>query len=579
MKKLLTFALILSLSLALSLSACHSAPPKTTLTYLYNTSESHRAIGEYLQALFAQVGVNLKLQNQEWQTFLDTKRQGDFGLARNSWLADYDHPICFLDMWTSTSGHNDAGLGQGQHASLTVYDLDLTPYGYDIHVQNGTWAQTYDQLIATIKTCQDKDTSYALMHLAEDMLMATGCVMPIYYYTDIYLLDPQVKGFYTNPMGYKYLMHTTREDGKDSLALCLASQPQSLDPALCATADGATLISHLCAGLAKWQPNDRGEVVLVPDMAEALSEGVSHPDGSVTYTYRIKENAKWSNGDPVTSRDFAESWQRAASAEVGGSYGYLFDVIGRDSQGNLAVTTPDSATLTVTLTVPTPYWEQLLAMAVYFPVHSQNRGDLHGTWATSPATYISNGGYTMTGWVQDSLITLQKNPNYPDHDGVTMPTLQFYLSGDSNNMLTNFKNGDWQLIDDIPTGEIASVKASYPHAYHQTGLIGTYYVTWNVNKSILPVGSTLSGAEAYTAETQIRQAVATLIDRDYVVEHIAMGGQVPATSFVAMGMTDADGGQFYKNAGHGEGYTGYFDTSEEARARAKEVLEGYYGGA
>jgi oligopeptide transport system substrate-binding protein len=182
-----------------------------SLTYLYNTSESHKAIGEYLQSALAAVGINMQLENQEWNTFLETRKAGDYSIARNGWLADYNDPICFLDMWTTASGNNDVQFGKGAHQSVAAYSLDLTDLGYDTKVTDGTWAETYDVLISDIKTCTDTETRYALMHKAEDLLMQTGAICPLYFYTDIYMIDSSVKGFFSNPLGYKYFMYCTIE--------------------------------------------------------------------------------------------------------------------------------------------------------------------------------------------------------------------------------------------------------------------------------------------------------------------------------------------------------------------------------
>ena len=119
-----------------------------TLKYLYNTNEGHKAIGEYIQSALATVGITMTMENQEWNTFLNTRKDGDFSVARNGWVADYTDPICFLDMWISNSGNNDVQYGKGAHANLKIYDLDLTSFGLDIKVENGTWAETYDVLIA-----------------------------------------------------------------------------------------------------------------------------------------------------------------------------------------------------------------------------------------------------------------------------------------------------------------------------------------------------------------------------------------------------------------------------------------------
>jgi oligopeptide transport system substrate-binding protein len=180
-----------------------------TLTYLYNTSEGHKAIGEAIQSTFAGVGITMNLENQEWATFLDTRKAGNYSIARNGWLGDYNDPISFLDMWTSASGNNDVQFGKGANANVAAYSLDLTDLGYDVKVENGTWAETYDVVIGLVKKCTDTKTRYALMHRAEDLLMSTGCICPVYYYTDLYMISDSVNGFYSSPLGYKYFLYCT----------------------------------------------------------------------------------------------------------------------------------------------------------------------------------------------------------------------------------------------------------------------------------------------------------------------------------------------------------------------------------
>ena len=220
----------------------------------------------------------------------------------------------------------------------------------------------------------------------------------------------------------------------------------------------------------------------------------------------------------------------------------------KDDDGNflnpdaqLNVVALDEKTLQVTTANYVAYWNELLAFPTYFPV----REDVvsNDAWATDPSTYVCNGPYTMESWEHNSVITLVKNPNFYDADEITMETINFYLSDDANNMLSNFKNGDWELIDDVPTNEIASLKAEYPDEFVVAGQIGTYYVCWNINEDILPASSTLTGAEAEQAKAEIRNAIGLLCDRNYIVEEIGQAGQIPASSFVAMGMTNPDGTQ------------------------------------
>ena len=365
--------------------------------------------------------------------------------------------------------------------------------------------------------------------------------------------------------------------GPSSIAVCLASEPDTIDPALNSAVDGATLVAHLFSGLAKWDQDEDGALVIAPDAAKELVEGVVNEDGTVTYTYTLRDGLKWSDGKDVTAADFEYAWKRAASTALGADYGYMFEVV-KGYPDELAVKALDEKTLEVTLANSVAYWNELLAFPTYFPV----REDVvaNEAWATDASTYVSNGAYKMTGWEHNSVITLEKNPDFVDADQITMDKIEFYLSDDANNMLTNFENGSWQLIDDVPTNEIANLKVNYPTEFVVAGQIGTYYVCWNINEQILPASSTLTGAEAEAAKAEIRKAISLLFDRNYIVEEIGQAGQAPASSFVAMGMTNPDGSQFYQTAGGNDGYYGYYNVSADALesnfASAIETLKKYY---
>ncbi len=369
-----------------------------------------------------------------------------------------------------------------------------------------------------------------------------------------------------------------------SLNVCIASEPDTLDPALNSSVDGATMCAHLFQGIAKWIDNN-GAIEPAADAVKELVAGTDNADGTVTYVYTLRDGLKWSDGKDVKASDFEYAWKRAASATLGADYGYMFDIIvgyGLDDVDGLAplsVVADDAAkTLTVTLNNRVMYWEELLAFPAYYPVRKDVVAD--EAWATKPETYICNGPYTIDSWANNSVIVLKKNANFVDAASITMDTLNFYLSDDANNMLANFKNGSWQLIDDVPTNEIANLKTQYPTEFKVAGQIGTYYVCWNINKTLLPADSTLTGVEAEKANEEIRKALSLLLDRNYIVEEVAQGGQVPAGSFVAMGMTEADGKtEFYKVAGNVAG-GGYYkvdkDSFEANFAEAVETLKKYY---
>ncbi|HOP10411.1 MAG TPA: peptide ABC transporter substrate-binding protein [Oscillospiraceae bacterium] len=171
------------------------------LSYIFNTSTGHQKIAEYLQAVFGTYGFTINVSSQEWGTFLNTRKNGDYSIARNGWLGDYNDPISFLDMWTTNSGNNDTQFGR---------DANATYAGYSYNGQTGlTWAESYDVIIAAVKASKDPVERFALMHQAENLLMSTGCICPLYYYTDIYMISPSIDGFFASPLGFKYFMYAS----------------------------------------------------------------------------------------------------------------------------------------------------------------------------------------------------------------------------------------------------------------------------------------------------------------------------------------------------------------------------------
>lgn len=394
------------------------------------------------------------------------------------------------------------------------------------------------------------------------------------------------KGSYPTPV-------TTEATKLQEISVCLGGEPDTIDPALNSAAYTATITLHLFSGLTKWVQDENGNLAIMADAAVSLPEPTENVDGTVTYVYTIG-NSFWSDGRPVTAQDFVFAWNRAASPELAGNYHYMFDVVKgyaemweTDEEGNflnkdakLAVKAIDDKTLEITLISDVPYWKELLAFPVFFPTREDVVSD--ESWATEPETYICNGPYIIEAWSHDSVITLGRNPHYANPEAVSMDQINFYLSSDANNMLLNFKNGDWQMIEEVPTNEIANMKVNYEDEFKIVGQIGTYFAFWNVNYEILPVSSDLTGVEAEKARAEIRSALSLLLDRNYVVEQITQSGQVPASSFVAMGLLNNDGSEFYKTAGNYEtnGYFGYFDTSEEAMSanieKAIQTLKKYY---
>ena len=417
---------------------------------------------------------------------------------------------------------------------------------------------TYDNMISEIKSETDFAKRTDLMHQAEDVLMANGCVIPIYYYNDIYLQKDYVSGIYANLFQTKFFMYTEMANGSDTLRLNLASEPDYLDPALNSSVDGACLAANSFSGLYTYNADG----VCVP----ACAEGYTVTDDGLTYTVTLKSGLKWSDGSDLTAADFEYSWKRAAADETAADYSYMFS--GFDGYPNINVTAKDDVTLEFVLAAPCAYMEDLMAFPTFYPV-KQSEVEGYADWQTSPggwcteAGFVSNGAYVCTGWDHDVSMTYEKNPYWADN--VKVEKLEFMLSADDTAIYAAYNAGDIDFADSVPTDEVKTLMDN--PEFHIIDTLGTYYVAFNAKSAIFE-GKTPEQAAC------MRLAFSMLIDRDYICENIGQTGQVAANSFIPLGMADGNGGVFKSDAA-----VGYFDAyainndREGTIARAREMLE------
>ena len=172
------------------------------------------------------------------------------------------------------------------------------------------WAD-YDALIAEIKATTDFAKRAELMHQAEDILMDTGAVLPIYYYNDVYMAKEGLTGYYSNAYATKFFMYADYGDNT-TLRLQLASEPDKLDPALNSSVDGACLAANSFGGLYTYDANG--------ELAPNFATGYTVSEDGLTYVFTIRDGLKWSDGSDLTAKDFEYSWKRAAADETAADY-------------------------------------------------------------------------------------------------------------------------------------------------------------------------------------------------------------------------------------------------------------------
>lgn len=424
--------------------------------------------------------------------------------------------------------------------------------------------EEYNTLIADIKKETDLAKREEMMHKAEDILMDTWAVIPLYYYNDVYMQSTDVTGLYANMFGYKYVAFAQAPGNK--LSLQFASEPNKLDPALNSTVDGACLAILGFSGLYAY--NEDGE--LVPELADSYEMS----EDGLTYTFTMKEDLKWSDGEKLDAEDVAYSWNRMADPNTGADYSYLADGIARKDDETLDVeASEDGKTFTVKLSAPCAYFLDLCAFPAFFPVPQQSveaapDADTNpGAWCVE-AGFVSSGPFVCKEWKHNESMTYEKNPNYFRADEVTLEKVELMLSSDDTAIYNAFKDGSLQFIDSISTDEMENAKKT--EEFHKVPYLGTYYSGFNVNSDLFK-GKTIDQAKA------MRQAFTLLIDRQYIVDAIAQADQEVANTFIPTGMMDGNGGDFREND---DAYTypdeanvGYYDPTTVDTEKAIELLK------
>ncbi len=301
-------------------------------------------------------------------------------------------------------------------------------------------------------------------------------------------------------------------------------EPETIDPTMNTSVDGASLINHVFEGLMKI--NDKSEVVY------GVAESHTVSDDGLVYTFKIRDDAKWSDGTDLTAESFVYSWQRLVNPETASDYNYMIDMVlnaneimaGEKDKSELGIKAIDPKTLEVTLAVATPYFLEICAFPACYPLREDIVSANPDNWTQDTATYIGNGPYVVSSWEHQSMIVMNQNPNYYGVADLGPATINFHLMEDANTILAAFENGEILFGDNLPNEEIQRMTGN---GLYIEGQLGTYFLCLNVENEALK-------------DANVRKALSLAIDRKYLVESVAQGGQQPADTFVPTGLSDVD---------------------------------------
>ena len=311
------------------------------------------------------------------------------------------------------------------------------------------------------------------------------------------------------------------------------TEPKTLDPHLATGVPENKIISALLEGLVTYHPTD--DSVPEPGVAKSWT----HNEDYTEWSFTLRDDARWANGDPVTAQDFVYSWERILSPAFGSEYAEMLYILKGGEAfhkgevtdfSTVGVKALDDVTLNVKLAGPAPFFLSMLKHYSFYPVNPKiveqfgGMTDRQSSWS-SLENYVGNGPYKLKNWVTNQIIEVERNPNYWDAQNVTLNGIHFFPVENARTEETMFRGGRLHVTSTVPANKIPVLKQQNPDQMRIDPYLGTYYYQLNVTRP--PFN-----------DPRVRQALALTIDRQLLVDKVTQGGQAPATGYVPQGVTN-----------------------------------------
>ncbi|MBR1643074.1 MAG: peptide ABC transporter substrate-binding protein [Butyrivibrio sp.] len=315
----------------------------------------------------------------------------------------------------------------------------------------------------------------------------------------------------------------TGEGSGEDLNVMLETPVESLDPQQATDGTSFEVIADYTDGL--MQMDADGQAV------NAIAESVDVSDDGLTYTFHLRADANWSNGEPVTANDFVFAWQRAVDPEIASEYSYMLSDIGQivnaqeiidgaKDKSELGVTAVDDKTLEVKLNVPVSYFLSLMYFPTFYPVNQAFYESVGDTFATSPETTLSNGAFVLDDYQPAATtIHLTKNTDYYNADSVKLAGLNYQVIQDSQQALMSYQNGD--LDTTLVNGEQVDQVKDDP-AFQAIGAGYLWYISPN-----------LQGVKELD-NLNVRYAITMALNREAITTDVLKDGSAPTFTAVPM---------------------------------------------
>jgi len=311
----------------------------------------------------------------------------------------------------------------------------------------------------------------------------------------------------------------------------LSSDPESVDPHKARSVQAGEVLRDIGEGLLSYSAS--GELV-----AGTADEWAISDDG-LTYTFHIRENAKWSNGDPVTAQHFEFSLRRLVDPATAAFYSQMLgdivnakEIISGDTPpAELGVEAVDDRTLVIRLVRPVPYLLSLLTYPSTFPIHPGGIAE-HGEAFTRAGNLLSNGAYKLDGWEPGSVLELSRNEFYWNNAATAIDEVRHHVLTQEMTELNRYRAGEIQITGSVPPESFENVREEYPQELHIAPYLGVYYYGFNLTKP------------PFKDNPQLREALSMAVDRDVLVASVTGRGEAPAYSWVPPGVDNYEPRRF-----------------------------------
>ncbi|MEG2245881.1 MAG: ABC transporter substrate-binding protein [Peptostreptococcaceae bacterium] len=394
-----------------------------TLELLTFDSESSKRQAEFMQAELqgALPGLKVEIKTQPFKQKLELEGKGDFHLSYAGWNPDYPDPLTFLETMQE-------GI---QYATNTSY-------------KNAE----YNKLIEEAKSAETQEASWAKFAEAEKMMLEDAYLVPLTQSGVSYLQKPYVSGRLTPSFGVPAIYNWVElGEGKKDLNITSASDIPTLDISKAEDTVSSEVLMNTMEGLVKLDKDGK----IAPGVAEKWEKS---EDGK-TWTFNLRKNAKWSNGDPVTAKDFEYSWKRTLDPATASTYGFImYDIVGAkdynlgktDNADGVGIKVVDDYTLQVELARPVHYFDSLMFFKSFLPQNQKAVEQFGSEYGTGHDKIVYNGAFTLSDWKIEDIFTMSKNPSYWDANSVKIDKVNTKIVKDNNAALNLYETSGIDIV-------------------------------------------------------------------------------------------------------------------------------------